>query len=144
MALLSDFFVAAANELDQLDLAKGPATHFRCLRASRTDVVKIVRLQCLVDGTRFEDRLGGLDSLFVRTAGDDGPWIIGVPEPLVSKLATCNEEEINSLGTRWAKTEEWVLDGGKPENIVPLLLEIVKLARQAEQENKKLYVWISL
>jgi hypothetical protein len=144
MALLSDFFVATADEVNGLDLSQSPANRFLCLRARRTDVVKLVQLQCLVDGTRFQDHVRELDTLFVRSAGDKGPWVVIVPKPLVDALSESSDAQISALGRRWAETDEWVRDGGTPENIVPFLRDIVRLAQQSKRENKSLYIWISV
>lgn len=144
MAILSEFFFATPAEVQAVDIAQSPAGRFPGLRAARTDVVKIVQLQCLVDGSKFDDHVRSLDALFVRTQSDDGPWVVRVPDSLFEFLATAEAERVQTVGTQWAQTEEWRLDGGTPDNIIPFLGQMCQLARMAKSAGKELYVWICL
>src|SRR5262245_44056609 len=119
--MLTDFFIATAAEVQALDIGQSPAASVRCLRAKGTDPVKIVQLQCCIDGASFEERMPLLDSMIVRQAGDDGPWISQLPEALESRLASASPEELDRVGRAWAATEEWKRDGGTPQNIIPFL-----------------------
>ena len=144
MSLLSEFFFATPADVQAVDICESPAGRFPGLRAARTDVVKLVQLQCLVDGSRFEDHVRSLDSLFVRSQSDDGPWVVRVPDSLAEFLATAEADKVRMVGTQWAQTEEWRRDGGTPDNIVPFLGQMCQLARMAKSASKDLYVWICL
>ena len=89
-SMLSDFFIATPAEVQEVDIARGPSTSTQCLRAKRTDPVKLVQLQCCIEGVPFEERLPLIDQMFVRNAGDDGPWICRLPDVLQRRLASAS------------------------------------------------------
>ncbi len=144
MSLLSDFFIATPNEVQDADIAQTPVGRFPGLLAKRTDVIKIVQLQCIVEGSLFDDHVAGLDALFVRTMSDEGTWIVRVPDSLFEFLYSAEANRIRTVGKQWAETEEWRLDRGSPDDIILFLDQICQLARMAKSAGKELYVWISL
>ena len=120
MALLSDFFIATPAEVQSLNIVRSPAKSFPSIQARAVEVVKLVQLQCILDGSVFKDHLKELDGLIIRSASDDGPWVITVPSIVTESLAQADEEKINRYGTAWASTEEWKLDNGKPGDVIVL------------------------
>ncbi len=68
--------------------------------------------------------------------------MVTVPLPIVSALVEADADRIAELAREWAKTEEWVLDGGTPENLLPFLTNITSMAREANAD-QSLYVWAS-
>lgn len=142
--MLTDFFIATPAEVQALDITQTPATSVRCLRAQRTDPVKIVQLQCCIDGAPFAERMPLLDTMLVRQAGEDGPWVFQLPEILESRLATAGANELDRFGKLWAATEEWTRDGGTPQIIVPFLAAIAQFAVEARAQKRSVYIWMSL
>jgi hypothetical protein len=142
--MLTDFFVATLAEAEALDITKSPAVSLRCLRASRTDPVKIVQLQCCIDGASFQERMPLLDAMLVRQAGEEGPWVFRLPEVLETRLASASKEDIERFGKAWAATEEWRRDGGTPQTIIPFLGAIAQFAADARAQERSVYVWMSL
>lgn len=138
--MLTDFFSATAAEAEALDITRGPSAQTQCVRAKRVDPVKIVQLLCCIEGVPFEQRLSLLDTMFVRDAGEDGPWIIRLPELLEGALASFSLEDIDRYGREWAATEEWQRDGGTPDWIVPFLGEIARLASSARAQQRSVFV----
>ncbi len=114
------------------------------VHAKRVDPVKIVQLQCCIEGVPFEERLPLLDTMLVRDAGEDGPWIIRLPELLESSLASFSLADIDRYGRAWAATEEWQMDDGSPDWIVPFLGEISRLAASARAQQRSVFVLMSL
>lgn len=142
--MLTDFFTATPAEVQALDIAQSPAATVRCLRAKRTDPVKIVRLQCCIDGASFAERMPLLDTMPVRQAGKEGPWIFRLPEVLEDRLAIASPDELDRFGKSWAATEEWTRDGGTPQVIVPFLAAIAQFAVEARAQQRSVYIWMSL
>src|ERR1700690_1691325 len=66
--MLTDFFVGNAEDVQLMDIAKSPSAEFQCLRAKRVDPVKIVQLQCCIEGASFNERVKLLDEMLVRDA----------------------------------------------------------------------------
>ena len=142
--MITDFFISTPSEVQALDIAQTPAITVRCLRATRADPVKIVQLQCCIDGASFKERMPLLDTMLVRHAGDEGPWIFRLPDVLESRLATASPDELDRFGKSWAATEEWTRDGGTPQIIVPFLAAIAQFAFEARAQQRSVYIWMSL
>jgi hypothetical protein len=142
--MLADFFIAPAAEVQSLDITQTPATGARCLRTKRIDPVKIVQLQCCFDGVPFAERMPLLNTMLVRQAGEDGPWIFQLPKAVENQLATARTDELDRLGKLWAATEEWTRDGGTPQIVVPLLTTIAHFAVEARAQRQSVYIWMSL
>jgi hypothetical protein len=144
MGLLTDFFIAAPTEIQGLDIARSPVGRFPGLHAKSTDPVKLVQLQCCIDGAASEERMPMLDEMLVRDAGEEGPWIFRVPQTLCDALASASPADIERHGKAWAITEEWRADGGTEAELVPYLGEIARLAARARGGQRALYVWMCL
>jgi len=85
-----------------------------------------------------------LDTMLVRQAGEEGPWIFRLPDVLESRLATASPEELIGFGKSWAATEECTRDGGTPQVIVPFLAAIAQFAVEARAQQRAVYIWMSL
>ncbi len=144
MGLLSDFFVASKSEMDSLDIQQSPAKNLPSVQARRVEVVKVVQLQCIIDGSLFNDHLDDLDNMIVKEASDDGPWVLAVPKIITETLASADSRKIEDIGRSWALTKEWQTDGGNPEDVIPLVKQIGELAKRAQLEVKALYLWVCL
>ena len=143
MGLLSDFFIATTAEVDAFDINDGPAGSLPTFQAGSVDVVKLTQLQCIIDGSVFGDHLAELGRMRVRSEGDDGPWVFCVPDVITRTLAEADESRLQQIASAWALTEEWQLDGGRPEDLIPLLNNVGGLAKRANVENRGLYLWVS-
>ena len=144
MGLLSDFFIATRAEVDSLGADEGPASSFPTVRARSIEVVKLTRLQCIIDGSLLDDHLGQLGSMLVRSDGDDGPWVFLVPDVIAGTLAQSDGTELQQIANAWALIDEWKMDGGTPEEIVRLLTDLGSLAKRAIIEHREMYLWVSL
>jgi len=143
MGLVSDFFLADEISLASIDLLRRPATDRRSVQAKGVEVVKLVQLQCIVDGSKFEDHLDELRSLLVRSASEDGPWVFSMPKPITKVLTSADDTTLQRLSEAWARTEEWSQDGATAREIASLLNKIAALARSSTND-EAMYVWVSL
>jgi hypothetical protein len=143
MALLSDFFIATRAELDSLDIGKSPAGSLPAVQARSVEVVKLIQLQCIMDGSAFSDHLDQLGAMRVRSEGDDGPWVFRVPDIVTTTLAASEENRLQQIANAWALTDEWKMDRGRPQDILLLLNNLGSLAKQATVENREMYLWVS-
>jgi hypothetical protein len=140
MSLLSDFFIALPDEVQRIDLPRSPAEKFHGVYAKRVDPLKLLLLQSCVEGSSLDEHLDSMETMKVREAEPDGPWIFEVPHSVCEALANARDDEIEQYGTAWAETEEWVSDGGTAEEIVPLLRSIALLAQRAKSEKKQCWI----
>jgi hypothetical protein len=144
MALLSDFFITTPSELNSLDINQSPAKLLPSIQSRSIDVVKLTQLQCVIDGSTFEEHLKELDNMIVKSASDDGPWIVLVPNAVTKALAESDQARLENIGRSWASTEEWTRDGGKKQEIISVVKDIAKLAQQTEFDKQNLYIWVCL
>jgi hypothetical protein len=143
MGLLSDFFIATKAEVDSLEIAKSPTGSLPAVQARSVEVVKLTQLQCVIDGSVFSDHLEQLGAMKVRSGGDDGPWVFLVPGVIATTLAESDASRLQQIANAWASTDEWKMDGGKPEDLFRLLTDLGSLAKRAGVEKRELYLWVS-
>jgi hypothetical protein len=102
--------------------------------------VTMLRLQSLLTGTPYEE----LPSVeLVAMKGEEGPWVVHLPETLRDALADAGAGRLRELAEPWVRTEEF---GGlaTATEVLPFLNEITALARRARQASEGLYCWICL
>ena len=102
MGLLTDFFIADPADIQTLDISQSPVGRFPGLEAKRTDPVKIVQLQCCIDGRTFEEHMPLLDEMSVRDDGQEGPWLFRVPQILCDALVSASPADLDRHGRAWA------------------------------------------
>jgi hypothetical protein len=142
--MLTDFFIGTPALVQEMDISQTPASRLRCLRGRRTDPIKLVQLHCSISGMAFAEASTLLDSMLIREASKNGPWIFLLPGMVEGWLMSASPEDIDRIGVKWAATEEWILDRGTPQTIIPYLAAIAELAREARTQGQGLYVWMSL
>jgi hypothetical protein len=96
------------------------------------------------------DSLGKLVGVKKKTSGqplDPGSethWVIPISAPLVAALAKLDATKRKTIAKSWAATPEWQSDGGTPTTLDKLLAATVKLAVSAVDDDKTMFLWISL
>ncbi|MFK8910720.1 hypothetical protein [Streptomyces sp. YS-3] len=163
MGVLTDYFRArdAASVVRALELADGGSPLFTeppafdGVEAKHVDpavvlgqlIASIQQVEWRVDlvqertvwPTSPEPRPHGLDE-------DDpwatGPWVSELPPLVRDILADVSDLEIPTVASRWVQAEE--LYGAHPEDIQPLVEDLVVLARRARSAGERLYCWMSL
>lgn len=139
---LSDFFIADPGDAAALDIESSPIGRFPGFEAKGVEIVKILTLLSLIDGSDVMSNIDHIDSYFVQQS--DETWLVAIPDAIRSHLSTAGDQQLASLARRWAETEEWQLDGGEEEDLRWILDEMAKLSAEATHNNQKLYLWICL
>jgi hypothetical protein len=80
----------------------------------------------------------------VAEGGEEGPWVIRLPDELTAGLAALDAAQTKKLAAEWAKTEEFVLDRAKPAAVAESLSAMCKLARTTLKAKKSLFLWMTL
>jgi hypothetical protein len=148
MGVPSDLTVANRDEAADILNARG--AHLRkwtCLESKEIDGIKLGTLAAILQGKSVDDNDAVVsfmgDGAIVAEAGKGGPWIFEVPEVLVSGIAGLQEDAYYEIATKWAATEELVLDRWSPDD-TEHLVDTVKLAGMATGAGKGLLLWMSL
>jgi hypothetical protein len=154
VGVLSDLFVAERPDVP-IELG-GPTSDGRYPAADvkGLDPVKLGALAQLVFDDAFESgdegSYGGTYDLFLgrisepaHQEGDDGPWVLRIPDELRVALRDLPDERVVDLAQRWHQAEEFQLDGLSDEDALAYLRDLTRLARAAEPP-KQLFLWMSL
>lgn len=140
---LSDFFIANPSEVENIDIETSPLQRFSGFESKGVEIVKILTLLSLIDGSDVMENIDNMNSYFVQQS-DEGMWIVAVPEAIVSHLSEATDSRIESLAHDWTNTEEWQLDGGSQEDVRWVLQEMKKLSATAADNVQNVYLWICL
>ena len=142
MSLLSDFFVASASELDQNTLRHGPASRFPTVQMRGIDLVLVATLGSIITGVKDDEMLPQLDP--VLDLGENGPWIIQIPEHMQIALKNLGLDRFQDISQQWTSNDEWNAQTNAFKNAQAVLEHLHDMASQATQEHKHLYMWLCL
>lgn len=144
MGVLTDFVVVDRRDAQRVCDAACPSEEFSGLDAKGIDPVKLGTLYALLTDTEFNPSFIGGDPL--ATGGDDGPWVMEVPDDLVQRLSKLDAKGIAATAARWAKTEEFSpqYDNWPPDAVHEVLSELAKLCAKAVAVKKGVLMWMSL
>ncbi len=158
MGLLTDAFIATEAELaaTRFEGSSAPRDFFPTVLGKNLDPVKLTLLEAIVTEQEEPDP-GTLTEMFDQPIrGDESTeqWIYLFSERLVTRLAELTEASISHYGARWASIEEWRGPRAKPlkpkdaarhsANVTQYLQALCQLARRAQAEGKRMYLWICL
>lgn len=171
MALLTDYFAAARSELEDLNVLVGPAggavpspppkrrlfargqdsEPAASAPARSFDLAQTTGLEPTVTMAILEEILTGIDSMTIIDESDltpaveadtkEGPWVFRLRRELQRALAA-RVEPLDDVAAAWVRTDE--LEGTRPEDVLPFLVELQALARRANERDAELYCWVSL
>lgn len=144
MGVLTDIVVA--DSAKAADVASDPdrLRKWPGVDAKGIDSIKLARLWALLSKDPSKENAGAEFEVVYDAAGDDGPWVFRVPEPLVQLIAALDEASTTPVATAWGKSEEFILDGWDADAVRSVLSDLQKLARQAVSRRHALLMWMSL
>ena len=142
MGLLSDFFIATPEHVSGLDVESSPLDRFPGFNCKGVEIVKILTLLSLVDGSDVMKNIGNIDSYFAKQGEES--WIVEVPHAITERLSSVNDSELQTLARDWTHTDEWQLEEASVDDVLLILTEMAKLSTVAIQSEQSLYLWISL
>ena len=77
--------------------------------------------------------------------GDDNEsWLCRFPEAFVALLASLPDSKHGEYSEAWASTDELSASSLAPEDARKILVELVRLAKQAKSTQREMYLWGSL
>jgi len=142
MGVLTDLVIADESDSARIANSQYPLGEFTGIDVKGVDLVKLTTLYSILAGAPFKDVLPQYTQ--AAEASEDGPWVFLLSTDFVDKLANLGESEIVDIAGRWAKTEEFQLDGWSQNDVTVVLSDIAKLARQASAQNKRVLAWMCL
>lgn len=145
MGLITDFFFAPADALDDAILHHGPKPPLPVFDCKRVDNIKLATLLTILDGGDLADADAVLARMpeSIAEGADEGPWIFPVPDELASRLAALPPSARHAVAQAWARTEEWRLDGADPR-FPAWFEEFCTFISQPRPDADRLWLWMCL
>ena len=140
---LTDCVIVDRKDARQVCDAACPSEDFNGMDAKGIDPVKLGTLYAVLTGSEYDPDFTGKP---LCDGGDEGPWVIEVPNDLVQRLAKLDAKQIGVAAAEWAKTEEFSpqYDNWPAEAVHEVLAEFAKLCAQAVAAKKSVLMWMSL
>lgn len=141
VGVLTEFFVADADQAAALAVPGPLDSDVPTLLAKSIDPVKVATLYQIAAG--LTEEVDETDDP-VDTKRPEGPWLVVIRDEVTSAFAAVSDDLLPSVSQQWAATEEWTLDGGTANDLLPVVRGLRDLARQAQPPDRRLYLWMSL
>jgi hypothetical protein len=139
MGILSDFFVATADEARRYDDGKGFPGDAR-IQSGGLTVLELSTLWAALEGRSWD--VGTLDDFELIREDDGGERLVHrLPDAFVGKLLASSDSDLQVAAARWAQTDEM---GCSPADARPVIDHLVRLAGRATAEKKGLFLWMSV
>lgn len=141
---LTDFVIADREDARRVCDSACPSEEFNGLDAKGIDPVKLGTLYAVLTNTEYDPSFTPGTPLC--DGGEEGPWVIEVPNDLVERLGKLDAKQIGAVAAKWAKTEEFSprYDNWPPEAVHEVLSDLAKLCVQASAAKKRVLMWMSL
>lgn len=141
---LTDFVIADRKDARRVCDSACPSEEFNGLGGKGIDPVKLRTLYAVL--TNSEPGTSFATDVPLCDGGEEGPWVIEVPNDLVQRLAKLDAKQIDSVAAKWAKTEEFSpkYDNWPPKAVHDVLSDLAKLCAQAAAAKKSVLLWMSL
>ena len=144
MGILADFFVATHDDAlkyaapgsfqdEALKLRVAPAEY------KGFGTVEIGTLWAILE--KEEWSAARHDLIEESIEGEGGSWLFRFPPPLLGLLAAATENDLYVANSEWSSTEEL---NCAPSELLPVTLDLQRLAKMSIATGKPMYLWGSL
>lgn len=140
MGILVNIVCADEDEVEDIGESQHPVVEWSGIEARDINTAKFVTLHCLLTGDGLEDAVYAYEPVY--TSGEEGPVVLRVPDEVMQKLASLEEEAIEMVGEELAASEEFEMGGWPAEEVQSLVDELAALARLAESQGQAMFVWM--
>ena len=141
--MLAEIVSADVAEAAEIGAAVAPSENWRAIAAKHIDTVKLGKLLTVLTGEPLSrDVLA--EFLQLHEQSEDGPWVLQLPDRLVSAIAGISDVEAGHVAGSWARAEEFQLDCWTLETVTEFLAELRALAQWATVNQKSLLLWMCL
>ena len=133
--MLGEFFAARPDEIDEALVEHGPLGRFATVEAKTVSEVSISTLGEILGAGTYDELLGRLLDDPQAEGGEAG--LTTVATEIRDALATT--DDLESVGERWARTEE--LSAWEPGDVRDVVRQLAALAAKARETNQELWFW---
>ena len=138
MGLLADFFIATEEDAGRYD---GEASFPESHRAQYKGIteIELSTLFTIAQGKPVDDNDPTTHECRMVSVLDGGERVtVEVIPELVTRLARASDQEVKTWAALWGATAELDCDG---DELMPLLLDLRRLAGLAATESRAMYLW---
>jgi hypothetical protein len=145
VGILSDFFVAAPDQITEEHFRRGPAGTYPTVQAKRFTPVEMVELLQVVRPDHPGGATGQRHAFpLVLTCPSGEAWVVSCPADLRDALAEASADDLIRYASRWAEADQLRFIGMDATALAALLADLAPLARLGQVRNEALYLWMSL
>jgi hypothetical protein len=140
MGILVNIVSADEEDVEAIGESQHPVDEWSGIEARDIDRTKFITLHCLLTDDGIEDAVYAYEPVYV--VGDDGPIVLRIPDELMEKLASLEEDVLEIVGEELAATEDFEMSDLPVEEVQSLVAEMAALARIAESQGQALFIWM--
>jgi hypothetical protein len=136
MSVISDFYVTETDRASDYDVDQ------KCHPDDRVQYSNITSLElsilwAIIQGQEWDVKM--MKDFPAILVIDDGERVIQeFSQSVIERLAVLSQDEIATAAEAWAQTEE--IRSSK-EDILPVVTDLVRLAKRAQASNRHLFLW---
>lgn len=136
MSVLADFYIADRGSAPNYDEAQECDDADR-VQSNRITPFELSMLVAILEKKKWDATM--MDQFSQVLIVDGGERLIHEVSPaLVEHLSKMRPEEVESAAEAWARMEEMACE---PDELRPLLEDLVRLAGRARSTNRQLFLW---
>jgi hypothetical protein len=145
MSTLADLFLCPAAEMEQVDLTRSPLKEldgpYDGVAFRRLADLHFEMLWAQLEGADWGAKLHRAE-LVRRTSDESEDWgmVVRFPQRMVTTFAHADDAAIGTAAHQLVETEDF--HGWQPDDLVAVMNEVRKLARQAG--GRELCLWLAL
>jgi hypothetical protein len=140
MGSAADLILADPQDAAGIVASDYPLGTFKGVNVDGLDPVKLATLHSLFDSRLFGEVLREYQP--VAQASPTGPWLIRLPDPLISFLGSIAPPDQLSVAARWASADQLAEAGWSAEDADQFLGRLVLYAQTAAFEGRGLFLWV--
>ena len=140
MSLLSDFYVAAPEAAIAYDTNRALPDSERAEFSGLT-YNALADLWAILQGTEATPQHAEAFEPVLVVAGGER-LINRFPAEFVSKLTLLDDASTSTAAAKWVQTGELAYMSCEPSHVIPIINAASRLARNAQQNGKSLYLWM--
>jgi hypothetical protein len=141
MGYLSDFVRAPLHTAKEVVAADNPRSRWDGIEGPPgLETMHLARLWCLATSKSSEDQFDAAEEQLSENYSEDneGAWGVVLPQLFCQLLAGLRVAERDRLGQDWSVSEEIILDGIAPEDIIRFLPNLCDLCQRAISHSEQL------
>ncbi|MGB2897165.1 MAG: hypothetical protein WBB65_13495 [Anaerolineales bacterium] len=136
----ADLIIASSSDVPTIVASEYPLGTFKGINADGLDPLKLAVLHSLVTAKDFSDLLEHYQP--IAEASTRGPWLIKLPDELITLLANLAPQDHASTTAKWASTDQVEEEWWSEQDAEQFFARIVHCSQSAVFEGKDVFLWI--